>query len=51
MKSKNYQEPHKIKNNWEGISKLITLETQLLEKIEYLEKKLDRLWKLTNNSQ
>lgn len=48
-KLKNYQQPHKIKNNWDDISKLIALENQLLEKITYLEEKLNRLWTLVNN--
>lgn len=45
---KSYQHPHKIKTNWKDIQKLIALENELLEKLKYLENKLDRLWKLAN---
>ena len=47
-KPKNYKESNKIQNNWEDISKLIALENELLERIDYLENKLNRLWNLTN---
>ena len=48
--NKNYDIPNKIKNNWEDVSKLIALENQLIEKIKYLEDKVNRLWQNVNNA-
>lgn len=44
--NKNYSSlDRKIFNNWNDIKKLIALENKLLTKLDYLENRINEMWK------
>lgn len=44
-----YNKSKKIRRNYNNISKLEAADQQQLEKLEYLENKVERLWKMVGN--
>jgi len=48
--NKNYSATdHKMLENWKDIQKLIALENRLLERLDEIEAKLERLWTAIGN--